>query len=157
MKTIGIIGTRRRNSDKDFDLCEKEFLRVYEDGDELVSGGCNQGGDKFCEIIAKKFSVPIKIYYANWKKYGKSAGFIRNTNIAEDADIIVALLPGDGSHSNGTEDTIFKAKKMGKTIVYVFDVIKVMTINPPEFVGKFPTPIDLPVIKKEDDFDPYSI
>ena len=130
MKKIGIVGTRKRNTEDDFKLCEREFLRIYEDGDELVSGGCYLGADKFCEIIAKKFTIPIKIYYANWNKYGKSAGFKRNTNIAEDSDVIIALLPKD-AHSYGTEDTIKKAEKMGKSIILVPEPTK--------------------------DFDPYSI
>ena len=119
MKKIGIIGTRKRDSDNDFSLCEKEFIKIFEEGDELVSGGCSSGGDLFCEQLAKKYQVPIKIYYANWNKFGKSAGFIRNSKIAEDSDIIIALLPNDGSHSNGTEDTIKKAEKMGKKIILV--------------------------------------
>ena len=112
MKTIGIIGSRRRDSPKDYKVCEKTFLQVYENGDEIVSGGCPRGGDRFAEIIAKKFQVPIKIYYAQWDKLGKGAGFIRNTYIARDSDVLISLVAPD--RKGGAEDTIKKYCKMNK-------------------------------------------
>lgn len=114
-KKIGIVGSRRRDTEEDYQQCEKTFLETYEDGDELVSGGCHKGGDRFCEIIAKKYQVPIKIYYAQWDKLGKGAGFARNTDIARDSDVIIALVAKD--RTGGTEDTIKKAEKMKKRII----------------------------------------
>lgn len=119
MKTIGIIGSRRRNSKEDYDQLEKAFVQIYKDGDQLVSGGCPSGGDKFCEILAKKYQVPIKIYYAQWNKLGKIAGFTRNTNIAEDCDVLIALVAPD--RLGGAEDTIKKAKYMHKEIILLED------------------------------------
>ena len=116
MKTIGIIGSRRRNTSEDFELCVRKFIELYEDGDEIVSGGCPQGGDAFAEVIAKKFEVPIKIYYAQWKKYGKSAGFKRNSDIAMDSTDIIALVASD--RTGGTEDTLTKARKMLTKRIY---------------------------------------
>ena len=65
MKKIGIVGSRRRNTEEDFEQCEKIFLSIYKEGDELISGGCPKGGDEFCFQIAKKFGIPIKIYFPN--------------------------------------------------------------------------------------------
>ena len=115
MKTIGIIGSRRRNSEADYDQLEKAFLEIYKDGDRIVSGGCSQGGDHFAEIIAKKYQIPITIYYAQWDKLGKRAGFARNTDIARDCNVLLALVSDD--RSGGSEDTIKKAEKMGKSII----------------------------------------
>ena len=109
MKIIGIIGSRERDSNLDFLACEKIFLSIYEDGDEIVSGGCPKGGDRFAEALSKKHQVPIKIYPAQWKKYGKGAGFVRNTNIAEDADELIAVVRED--RKGGTEDTVKKFLK----------------------------------------------
>ena len=119
MKIIGIIGSRRRNSESDYKELLKAFLEVYEDGDELVSGGCWAGGDAFCERIAKEKQIPIKIYYAQWDKLGKGAGFARNTYIARDSDILIALVSGD--RTGGAEDTIKKAEKMKKKIILLTD------------------------------------
>lgn len=117
MKTIGIIGSRRRDSPQDFKMCFDTFFKYYEENDEIVSGGCWKGGDYFAEIIAKKAQIPIKIYYAQWNTYGKSAGFKRNTNIAEDSDILIALVADD--RTGGAEDTITKALNMKKKIVLI--------------------------------------
>ena len=126
-KTIGIIGTRSRNSFADFDLTRQVFDTIYEDGDTMVSGGCPQGGDRFAELIAKHRSIPIhyvpegsselkegylNIHPAFWSKYGKRAGFIRNTYIARDAQVLMAVVADD--RVGGTEDTINKYVKMGK-------------------------------------------
>ena len=119
MKTIGIIGSRRRTSNKDFAQLEAKFLEIYKDGDELVSGGCPSGGDAWCEILAKKYQAPIKIYYAQWDKLGKGAGFARNTYIARDSDILIALTAHD--RLGGAEDTIKKAEKMKKKIILLTD------------------------------------
>lgn len=106
MKTIGIIGSRRRDSLEDLAICEKKFLELYEDGDEIVSGGCPAGGDRFAEKLAKKYQVTIKIYYAQWNKLGKRAGFERNTYIARDSDELIAVVAED--RTGGSEDTVRK-------------------------------------------------
>lgn len=115
MKTIGIIGSRRRNSEEDFKQLEKKFLEIYKDGDAIVSGGCATGGDRYAEILAKKYQVTIKIYYAQWDKIGKGAGFARNTYIAKDSDVLISLCASD--RTGGAEDTIKKATKMNKEII----------------------------------------
>ena len=53
MKTIGIIGSRRRNENSDLRSCIEVFKTVYKKGDKIVSGGCPQGGDRFAEVIGK--------------------------------------------------------------------------------------------------------
>jgi hypothetical protein len=52
-KTIGIIGTRTRDSGDDFDLTLKAFKSIYKSGDRICSGGCPKGGDRFADTIAK--------------------------------------------------------------------------------------------------------
>ena len=122
MKVIGIVGSRRRNSEEDYKILEKKFLEIYEDGDEIVSGGCSKGADFFCEQLAKKYQVTIKIYYAQWDKLGKSAGFARNTYIAQDADVLICMVSND--RLGGTENTINTAKKLGKKIILLEQTIE---------------------------------
>lgn len=110
MKNIGIIGSRRRNIANDYFLVLDAFRGIYEDGDQIVSGGCPQGGDYFAEKIARDHQVPIKIYYAQWKKLGRSAGFARNGDIARDSDVLIACVAPD--RTGGTEDTIKKFQKL---------------------------------------------
>ena len=116
-KVIGIVGSRRRHTSQDLKLCAETFLSVYNKGDTIVSGGCPKGGDRFAEIIAKQSGVPIKIHKAEWDKYGRGAGLKRNTYIAEDADVLIAVVASD--RTGGTEDTIRKAKRLGKEVILI--------------------------------------
>lgn len=106
MKVIGIIGSRRRNGDPDYKAVEKALLSVYEEGDQIVSGGCPQGADHFAEHLARKHQIPITIHYARWNRYGKSAGFLRNSDISHASDRLIAAVAED--RTGGTEDTIKK-------------------------------------------------
>jgi hypothetical protein len=109
MKYIGIIGSRRRDAGIDQKAVREKFFEVFDDDDWIVSGGCPQGGDRFGHKIAKDYGVPIIIFYPNWKKFGKAAGIIRNGDIAEKSDILVACVTED--RLGGTEDTIKKFLK----------------------------------------------
>jgi len=106
MKRIGIIGSRRRDRGIDRKAVREKFFEVYEEGDIIVSGGCPKGGDRFAEDIAKEYGIPIMIYYPNWKKFGRGAGIVRNLDIAEGSDVIIACVTED--RTGGTEDTISK-------------------------------------------------
>lgn len=118
MKKIGIVGSRRRDTAKDRMLVTNKFMELYEEGDQIVSGGCPNGGDKFAEIISKANGIPITIFYPNWKRFGNIAGFERNTYIADESDILIACVAED--RKGGTEDTIKKfLKKHDKEKLYL--------------------------------------
>ena len=119
MTKIGIIGSRRRDSKEDFEKLKKELLKF--DGEvTLVSGGCPKGGDAFAEELAEDFDLWIDVHYPDQSKleantrwaYAK-INYARNTLIAEDADVLIALVAPD--RKGGTEDTIKKYLKMGKS------------------------------------------
>lgn len=109
MKVIGIVGSRRRSKVDDYWKTLDAFRKTYQDGDQIVSGGCPSGGDYFAEKIAKGEQVPITTHYAKWKKNGKAAGFIRNGDIAKQANVLIACVAED--RTGGTEDTIIKFLK----------------------------------------------
>lgn len=109
MKKIGIVGSRRRNDEFSFDTVKRVFFEHYLEGDLIISGGCPKGGDRFAELIAKRHGIPILIFYPDWERHGKVAGFFRNTHIAENSDILIACVAHD--RQGGTEDTIKKFKK----------------------------------------------
>lgn len=117
MKVIGIVGTRRRDSWDDLYVVKQAFFAIYNDGDEIVSGGCPQGGDRFAEKIAKDYQIPIKIWYAKWNKLGKAAGFVRNKVVAADSTELIACVAED--RLGGTEDTVkhFEARTNRKAII----------------------------------------
>lgn len=112
-KTIGIVGSRRRNSNNDYQLILSALVEVYKAGDKIVSGGCPKGADRFAEQIASEFSIPIIVHLPEWEKYGRGAGIERNGLIAKDADVLIACVAAD--RTGGTEDTIRKFSKLNKT------------------------------------------
>ena len=120
-KVIGVVGTRRRDKEEDFQEVWKAFGEVYEEGDSICSGLCPKGGDRFAVIIANRLGLPNdkRMWFPpDWKKYGRFAGFIRNTPIAENSDILIACVSED--RTGGTEDTIKKFKKFhGKEPILV--------------------------------------
>ena len=124
-KTIGVVGSRGRDSEEDFKLVEKAFLKIYKEGDAICSGLCPKGGDRFAVILADKLKLahnkriwfPAKwddlkapnalIKYNKWgKPYNARAGFARNTDIARESDPLIACVSKD--RKGGTEDTIKK-------------------------------------------------
>ncbi|MBU2249448.1 MAG: hypothetical protein KKD77_22060, partial [Gammaproteobacteria bacterium] len=92
MKTIGIIGTRCRDTLKDLKLVRDKFCELYESGDCICSGLCPKGGDRFAVILASHYKTSTLWFPADWERYGKGAGFVRNTDIARESDILVACV-----------------------------------------------------------------
>lgn len=122
MKAIGIIGARKRDSKSDYQLCREVFDTIYEKGDIIVSGACPYGGDRFAEIIAAELGLTeenggLILHRPEWEKLGRGAGYARNTYIARDSDILIAVVTPE--RKGGTEDTIKKIEKLGRAAVLV--------------------------------------
>ena len=77
--------------------------------DEIVSGGA-RGVDTLAEIYAKKNNIPITIFKPDWDKYGKSAGVIRNYEMAKYCDIGIVIHNG----SNGSVNMVKNLVKFGR-------------------------------------------
>lgn len=70
---------------------------------EIVSGGC-AGADNGGETWAGYQQVPVKQFIPDWVGSGKSAGPLRNKEMAEYADALICF-PG----GKGTDDMFLKA------------------------------------------------
>ena len=79
----------------------------------LIQGGA-RGVDKLAAEWAKNNDIPCEEISANWKKYGKKAGFMRNLEMAEHADALIAIWDGK---SKGTKNMMNIAEK--KNIPYL--------------------------------------
>lgn len=86
-----------------------EFLAGYIDGGsvEIISGGAF-GADKLGEDYAEDRNIPIKYFMADWHKHGKSAGPIRNKQMALYANKLICFWDGK---SKGTKNMIQEALK----------------------------------------------
>lgn len=81
---------------------------------EIVSGNA-RGADSLGEKYAATNGIRLKKFPAEWSKYGKQAGYIRNQDMAKYSDMLVAFWD---NKSKGTKHMINLAKKCGlETIV----------------------------------------
>lgn len=88
---------------------------------EVVSGGA-QGVDYIGEGLAEKSGLPVKRFNADWKKHGKAAGPIRNRQMAEYGDALLAIWDGE---SRGTKNMIEEMERLGKPVyVHRFERFK---------------------------------
>jgi len=78
--------------------------------DAIILSGGARGADRLGESWAKEYGYPVKKYPADWEKHGKAAGMIRNAQMAENADILVAFWDGK---SKGTQHMIKTAMGRG--------------------------------------------
>ena len=76
---------------------------------EIVSGTA-RGADQLGERYAKEKNLFLKQFPADWKQYGRRAGYLRNEQMAGYADACVVFW--DGS-SHGTENMINIAEQHG--------------------------------------------
>jgi hypothetical protein len=77
---------------------------------DVVLSGTARGADRLGERWANDNGVSVKFYPADWGKYAKRAGYLRNQQMAENADALVAIWDGQ---SRGTMHMIHIAEKMG--------------------------------------------
>lgn len=61
--------------------------------------GMAKGADLFGKQVALKMNIPVKEFPADWNKYGRSAGPIRNAEMAKNADACI-LFPGGSGTAN---------------------------------------------------------
>lgn len=76
---------------------------------EVISGGA-RGVDTFGEAWARRRRIPVRRFPADWRRYGKSAGFRRNEAMAHVADALIAVWDGN---SPGTRHMIATARQRG--------------------------------------------
>ena len=76
----------------------------------IISGGA-RGADTLGEKYAQDEGFSLEVFPANWNKFGKSAGFIRNEQMAEVADALIAFWDGK-SHGTKHMVEIMENKKL---------------------------------------------
>jgi hypothetical protein len=104
---VGIVGSREF---KNYELFSDAMKQYLSDISWVVSGGA-PGADSLAEKWAKENKKMLTIYPADWFNLGKRAGYVRNTDIVKNSDMIIAFWDGK---SKGTKHTIGLAQKMGK-------------------------------------------
>lgn len=99
---IAVVGSRK--------ITVTDIGRHISDGDEIVTGGAI-GVDSCAADFAKANGLKLTIFLPQYERYGRAAPILRNKQIVDYADKIIAFW--DGS-SRGTLSVIKYAQKIGK-------------------------------------------
>ena len=117
---IAVVGSRNF---KDKDLFIEEMInfeyQTYSVDSSIISyiSGGARGVDTWAKEFADGCTRGIKVIKPDWNKHGKKAGFLRNIDIINEADFVMAFWDGE---SKGTKHSIDLAIKAGKPInIYV--------------------------------------
>jgi len=81
----------------------------------IISGGA-RGVDTWAKEFADSRGIPVSIHIPDWAGTGKSAGYVRNHAIWDDATCGIAFWDGE---SKGTEHSFKIAAAQGKALKIV--------------------------------------
>lgn len=107
---VAVIGSRTFN---DYEEVKRTLSTIKIS--TLISGGA-KGADSLGERYANENNIPKTIFLPDWEKHGKAAGMIRNTDIINECELVVAFWD---KSSKGTKDSIDKANKLGKKVLII--------------------------------------
>ena len=130
---VAIIGSRRYENKKKIKDFVFKLKQQYGDKTIIVSGGCNQGADKY----AKKYALELGLQYEEYppfhevhnlycslpesrydKPFSMRNFFARNKILVGTSDFIVAFIP-KGVEANGTMNVLEYAKKLNKKRIII--------------------------------------
>lgn len=125
MLKVIVAGSRSFNN---YDFLSKTLdTRIPPFIEEIVSGDA-RGVDRLSAKWAEEHGYPVKHFPAEWDKYGRSAGMIRNHQMGDYADSLIAFWNG---RSPGTKDMISYMRKKGKYVEVINDnTMKVAILGP---------------------------
>ena len=94
----------------------RKVLTLYEGipgQDTLIHGNCS-GADKLAGLIGSNMGFRVRKYSAQWNRYGKAAGPIRNQRMLDEGkpDIVIGF-HDNIEQSKGTKDMLNRARKAG--------------------------------------------
>ena len=104
-----IIAGSRDITDYNILLKALTYFNLHNKISRVISGTA-RGIDSLGELYAKNNDIPITRMPANWNKYGKSAGYRRNEEMAKVGDVLLAIWD---NNSRGTKHMIKAAKDKG--------------------------------------------
>lgn len=117
---IAIVGSRSFSDYSELENKVQKFLTEWDcelNSVEIVSGGA-LGADSLGELFAKNHQLEMISILPDWKKYGRGAGIVRNREIAETADAVIAFWDGISKGTKATIDFFRNQKKRIKIVRY---------------------------------------
>ena len=111
-KKVIVAGSR---TFQNYPLLCKELDKIRETIECIVCGEA-KGADTLGRTYAYDNAIPVKSFPADWQRYGASAGFVRNHQMGDYADELIAFWDGV---SPGTKDMIDYMNKLGKKVTVI--------------------------------------
>jgi hypothetical protein len=112
-----IAGSRNFN---DYDLFKEKcifYLKKRVKDGLCIFSGCANGADSLTLRFAKEYGIDVEEYPAEWNKYGKKAGMLRNSEMLKNAHALIAFWDGK---SKGTMNMVEIAKIKGIPVRIVY-------------------------------------
>ena len=83
-------------------------------GTTVIHGGA-KGADALADLYAREMRLGVEVYPADWKQYGKRAGYLRNAQMLDEGkpDLVLAFVDKPLSESRGTAMMVALAMKAG--------------------------------------------
>jgi len=98
----------------DYDLVKTQCLALLKErmnaDNVIIVSGCASGADALGERFAREHNLVVELHPADWERHGRSAGPIRNAEMADVADALIAFWDGK---SRGTKSMIEIARRKG--------------------------------------------
>ena len=114
VKRIVVAGCRNdENYDDAKSYIERCIRRIRKEYTLIFLSGSGKGADQLGERYANENGFRVECYPADWKKYGKRAGPMRNLQMARACDYVICFWDGK---SPGTASMIAYAKKLEKPL-----------------------------------------
>lgn len=110
--TYGVVGCRHYTNYIAISNILQDVFKIAQNKYTIVTGDAS-GVDFLARQYAKQHHIACASFEANWDKFGKSAGPIRNKKIVKACDELIAFWDGI---SKGTKNSIKFAIDMKKPI-----------------------------------------
>lgn len=105
---VAVIGSRHAPDSVSRRILEELPANVS----EIVSGGA-EGVDRMAEQVAEILGIPVRVFPPDYPRYGRQAPLIRNEQIVDYADEVLAFWNGE---SRGTGHTIALCLKKNRPV-----------------------------------------
>lgn len=104
---------------RDRDAIEAVLSRHVGDGDvTVIHGGC-RGADRLAGEVADALGFKVQVFEADWTRYGKSAGPVRNRRMVESGPEAAYAFTANLETSRGTADCVRRLRSAGVPVEIV--------------------------------------
>ena len=110
---LAIVGSR---SFSNYDFLVENLSQIVTKDDIIVSGGA-RGADTLASKYAYQYNLKLVVFKPDWEKFGKSAGYLRNVEIVNYCDKLLAFWDNKSKGTKHSIDIAIKQKKLLKVIL----------------------------------------